>query len=848
MKKFTDSGVCFVLSSYRITAAPFAAEDEDTGIRLAHTICSDACYLSSNGTGQSAIELLRIDGGSHGKEIEHYLTVRTYDTSEKLCVMRQDALTGGIVSALHIAGYAAEEVSYDKYRRSVMNSNTENVWALRKQDVQEYGIQKSYRTPPVVSSVDWKLIYSSLTGSGCSIYIQIIPSQLSKEEHSVVMKRTAECSQAVDGVIPNLRDSLATSAAERWKYFAERQNLPFAEVNIAVCGERSKAAIVAARVKQAVDMQSFSLIPIEDFNMITTYNQPWQMSSRLKRNNAAILSKWTAEEVSHIFQMPCQRDYFIGLKGNAFSLIPETELLPTMASEGGTNRMMVGTTIFSQRDIYIPYDQLLLHTAIIGKTGSGKTTLLKQFIADFDKSGIPVTIFEPVKAEYRSLLGTMKNSRIFTVENPTVPLLINPFRVPRGVTLGEYRSHLLSAFKAAFSLPDPLPSLFEKAISDSYSYYGWSDMSKSSDEDVTAFDMSDFIRIFKGIINSSSYSAEVKGNMMSGGAFRLQSLIERCPHTFNTINSTDVEDLISGRVVLEMGNLEPEQKSLVSAIVMISILAYLKATRRGNNKLRNIILIDEAHALLDQGNGTTEEEKSLNDTMTQLMINIITEIRAYGVGVIFSDQSPSRMGSCILDNVDNLISFRLSGLEAELVKTHIGLDEDACKVLPLLSAGEMVIKNHLIHEPLAVRMRFDNKLSELKELSDIQIAEQSRDYLISNISKYIPYAMCEITGCKRCSYAVRNKANNLAVHIFSEQGKSMKTANGIAGIIVSLPDRVIKTMPGITGTEIRMISSCTAVQLLNKCKMEYGISIGKTAVSKLLEDMMNTAIHRKGGR
>lgn len=848
MKKFTDSGVCFALSSYRITAAPIKAEDEDTGIRLAHSICSDACYLSSNGTGQSAIELLRIDGGVLGKEIEHYLTVRTYDTSEKLCVMRQDAITGGIVSALHLAGYEAEEVPYDTYRRSVMKANTENVWALRKQDVQEYGIHRSYRTPPVVSAVDWKLIYSSLTGSGCSIYIQIIPSQLSQSEHSIVMKNTAECSQAIDGVIPNLRDSLATSAAERWKYFAERQELPFAEVNVAVCGKRSNAALVAARVKQAVDMQSFSLIPVDDFSMITTYNHPWQLSSRLKRNDTAIFSKWTAEEVSHIFQLPCQQDYFTGLKGNAFSLIPETELIPSEASEGGKNKLLAGSTVFSHRDVYIPYNQLLLHTAIIGKTGSGKTTLLKQFISDFDKSSIPVMILEPVKAEYRSLLGTMKNSRIFTVENPTVPLLINPFRVPGGVTLGEYRSHLLSAFKAAFSLPDPLPSLFEKAISDTYSYYGWSDLSKSTDEDVTVFDMSDFIRIFKGIINNSGYSTEVKGNMMSGGAFRLQSLIERCPQTFNTINSTDVEDLINGRVVLEMGSLEPEQKSLVSAIILISILAYLKATRRGNNKLKNIILIDEAHALLDQGNGITEEEKSLNDTMRQLMINIITEIRAYGVGIIFSDQSPSRMGGCILDNVDNLISFRLSGLEADLVKTHIGLDEDACKVLPLLSEGEMVIKNHLICAPLAIRMNIDKKLYELKEVSDIQVAEQSRNYLISNISKYIPYAMCGAAGCKRCSFAVRNKANNLAVHIFSEQSRSMKTAEGIAGVIVSLPDRVRRNMPDKTTLESRTIAACTAVQLLNKCKVEYGISVNRSAASKLLEEMMKTAGTEKGGR
>lgn len=171
----------------------------------------------------------------------------------------------------------------------------------------------------------------------------------------------------------------------------------------------------------------------------------------------------------------------------------------------------------------------------------------------------------------------------------------------------------------------------------------------SDDDNVSVFDMADFVRIFKRVIARASYSNEVKGNMMSGGAFRLQSLIERCPRTFDTIHSTSVEELLNSCAVLELGSLEPEQKSPVSALTLISMLAYLKSTRKSEHYLRNIILLDEAHALLNQGEGTTHEEKALNSTMTQLMINVITEIRAYGVGVIFSDQSPCVLeGECLI--------------------------------------------------------------------------------------------------------------------------------------------------------------------------------------------------------
>lgn len=88
MKKFYDSGEYFVMSSYRITAVPIT-EDNEASIGIAKTICEDACYLSSEGNGQTAIEIIRIAGTHTGSRIQHLLIVRTHDASEKNCVIRQ---------------------------------------------------------------------------------------------------------------------------------------------------------------------------------------------------------------------------------------------------------------------------------------------------------------------------------------------------------------------------------------------------------------------------------------------------------------------------------------------------------------------------------------------------------------------------------------------------------------------------------------------------------------------------------------------------------------------------------------------------------------------------------------
>ena len=70
MKKFFDGGEYFVLTSYRIKAVPIS-DDNEVSLTLAKTICEDACYLSSAGYGQTAIELLRIAGRKANRTCRH---------------------------------------------------------------------------------------------------------------------------------------------------------------------------------------------------------------------------------------------------------------------------------------------------------------------------------------------------------------------------------------------------------------------------------------------------------------------------------------------------------------------------------------------------------------------------------------------------------------------------------------------------------------------------------------------------------------------------------------------------------------------------------------------------------
>jgi hypothetical protein len=101
---------------------------------------------------------------------------------------------------------------------------------------------------------------------------------LSDDERRLIAKNTAHCSQAVDGVVPNMRDSLAAASADRWKYYAQKVANPFAEVNLIVIGTVTSAALVTARIKQSVHGTAFRPIAVSAYQKYSIYNQPWKIS------------------------------------------------------------------------------------------------------------------------------------------------------------------------------------------------------------------------------------------------------------------------------------------------------------------------------------------------------------------------------------------------------------------------------------------------------------------------------------------------------------------------------------------------------------------------------------------
>lgn len=136
---------------------------------------------------------------------------------------------------------------------------------------------------------------------------------------------------------------------------------------------------------------------------------------------------------------------------------------------------------------------------------------------------------------------------------------------------------------------------------------------------------------FQNHVASMDYQGETRGNISTAGVLRLSTLIEQNPNIYDTTATIPIHELLKRPVVLELNAItSPEQKTLLMALLLISICLYTKFNTSLDGELKNLLFIDEAHVLFGAG-----DAEGGNRAVRELE-NMIAEIRAYGTGVFWA--------------------------------------------------------------------------------------------------------------------------------------------------------------------------------------------------------------------
>ena len=403
---------------------------------------------------------------------------------------------------------------------------------------------------------------------------------------------------------------------------------------------------------------------------------------------------------------------------------------------------------------------------IVGTPGSGKTTfsigLLDRLWKDHH---IPFLVIEPAKNEYRALIQSIPGLQVFTPgKNFISPFVFNPFIPPKNVRLETYKSTLKTAFAAGVSMNSPLDKIFEDTINNCYSDFRWLD-SYTSDNKGQVFNITDFIKCFQETFDGIGYTGDAK-NIGRAGVVRLKSLV----NLFDNYYSIPIEDILNKPTIIELAAIEnSEQKALIIALLLLSILAYVNANYIGEGGLRNFILLEEAHVLLDSDTNVSEGSANPSAIAQGLVKRMLAEIRSYGVGLAIADQSPRKVGLDIVALTDIKVTFRLvEGQDKEIISDATSMSDVQIARLAKLKPGEAFIFFNRLDDPEEIvtpDYRLNNQISI--SLSDESIKRLS-SYWKDKQELLRPYPECSFSPfCKGgCDFECRLLAREIARRLF----------------------------------------------------------------------------------
>ena len=208
---------------------------------------------------------------------------------------------------------------------------------------------------------------------------------------------------------------------------------------------------------------------------------------------------------------------------------------------------------------------------------------------------------------------------------------------------------------------------------------------------------------------------------------------------------------------------------MIISLVLLSILAYVNSNYVGNGGLRNVILLEEAHVLLDASSNSGQGDADPSAIARGLIKRMLAEIRSYGVGVIIADQSPRKVSTDVVALTDMKMVFRLvESMDKQIVADSMNMSDVQEERLSRLKPGEAFLFFNRLDEPEEVvtpDYRLENQIDIT--LSDQSIKELST-YWNKRQKELRPYPeCCEISCCKECCcYERRILAKEIARRIY----------------------------------------------------------------------------------
>jgi DNA helicase HerA-like ATPase len=555
--------------------------------------------------------------------------------------------------------------------------------------------------------------------------------QKSKQESKVRTKQeTTTVSEMMGGEIFN----------RRAEYVVELLEKELKRIEIALATGRWQVAVYFGADKQA-DAQRLSSLLTGIFAgpdsrpepIRASFCQSGIVSSESEQFNTYL----TSDELALLLQLPREEAPGYGLS----DLITfDVDFSPPEEKGLELGRIQWNGSDSGQR-YTVPTNELTRHGVVFGVTGSGKTTTLLNILYQLRKSTppIPFLVIEPAKTEYRALLGAIENDvakgpipdlQIYTLGSDTIaPFRLNPFEFDLSEKAGSVSilSHidfLKAVFNAAFILYAPMPYVLETALHEVYEDKGWNLATETNVRlDENTWLQKDLYPIFPTLTDLYNkvdevttrlgYESRVEQDVIAGLKARIGALrLGAKGLMLDTPRGIPFTQLLQKPVVLEMENIgNDDEKTFLIGLIFARLYGYRRlqaAEGKLKDCLQHILVVEEAHRLLRNVNTQVDTESSnLRAQAIETFVNMLSEVRYYGQGVLVAEQIPSKLTPDVIKNTNLKVVHRLLAEDdRQLLGTAMNMTETQTKSMATLQPGEALAFSGGDDHP--IKLKVDN--------------------------------------------------------------------------------------------------------------------------------------------
>ena len=368
--------------------------------------------------------------------------------------------------------------------------------------------------------------------------------------------------------------------------------------------------------------------------------------------------------------------------GFGISQVPSFDAVPHPPGEGAAT-IEIGKIVVrgyeTETRYQVELDALTKHVFIPGVTGAGKTNTIFHLLKQAWAAKIPFLVIEPAKTEYRELRNHSElggRLRVFTLGDENVsPLRLNPFELVHPTTpLSLHIDLLRSVFTHSFGLWNPLPQILEECLYLIYADKGWDvtggfNRRTKVPSDPRAFPtMTDLVTKVQDVTQRLKWDPEAKGRIQGALRDKLKGLSHGGRgRMLDVQQSIPMDELMENPTILELESLgDEDDKAFLMGLLLIRLWEYrrAKAANDGKNKLRHLLVFEEAHRLLTNTAANQQQgEGNARAKAVESFTNLLSEIRSYGEGVIIADQVPVKLAPDVIKNTNLKISHRIVDAE-----------------------------------------------------------------------------------------------------------------------------------------------------------------------------------------